>query len=54
MTVENPGTWVYVYSTPAASMHFKTWPELRPCSLESSSLNSGGELWKELQDVKSS
>jgi hypothetical protein len=28
-TAENPGTWVYVYSTPAAFVHFKTWPELR-------------------------
>jgi len=28
-TAENPGTWVYVFSTPAASMQFETWPELR-------------------------
>ena len=28
-TAENPGTWVYVYSTPADSMDLKTWPELR-------------------------
>jgi hypothetical protein len=28
-TAENPGTWVYVYSAPAAAMQFKTWPKLR-------------------------
>jgi hypothetical protein len=31
-TADNPGTWVYVYSTPAAFIHFKTWPELRPAA----------------------
>jgi len=29
-TEESPGTWVYVYSTPAALAQFEAWPELRP------------------------
>jgi hypothetical protein len=42
-TAENPGTWVYVHRTPAASMHIETWPELRLAAWNRVLGNSGGE-----------